>query len=656
MSLRSVFAVALLLAAVAAAQWSDVALVVVMNVSTVKVCSVSDPPSCVYTVVLNATIDPTKTFVYATDYNVETSMIPSPYTVFTEYDYTYSGEPVRVYVPESGYIWHPGNQFHVDGIAPERMRVCDADVYAVRVARGRHDIFLDPDYYLDYCTEYYDPELDGYISSCHYSPIWFTAADCSYSFMLVHDIGLTRNFVRGWAHVIIFYMPTARARGSHLGVATFNGTQHAYLVTFDAVRIPATGFYFANGTVVPTLAYYNDYDMYKFVVGPRAYDAYSYTPLVEPLYGRERTSLERFSINVYNIGPAPGDGVAVVLTPQSLYADVGVGWISNDTGGYLRVLNASLFSDKWLQIRVRRYSFVEVAVNDTLYMYSTRTIACPPYTETTAKAFVAALTRLDRAREIELCNNMTSTVYVALVYAAGSYAFIDEIQPGRCRRLKWDGAYSDEQTALEFYTSPQAFCKSQRAALRRGGQDYGAGWRYYIGGNYSLIAANPIDPDTLYAEMWKQIMQHLARLHNETINALWQWLQMQANATKRIEDYYKSLPRHIGTIKMESSTSTWLRTVLNVIAVHAVSGPPPGGGFTPAIATSSTTASAAAAAVAVAWVASRRDDDAVTTAAIAGIALAIFALLMTLIYGPTSLPLVALGIIVAAAAAAWRRI
>jgi hypothetical protein len=68
------------------------------------------------------------------------------------------------------------------------------------------------------------------------------------------------------------------------------------------------------------------------------------------------------------------------------------------------------------------------------------------------------------------------------------------------------------------------------------------------------------------------------------------------------------------------------------------------------------TAPAAAAAVAVAWAASRRDDDAVTTAAIAGIALAIFALLMTLIYGPTSLPLVALGIIIAAAAAAWRRI
>jgi len=67
-------------------------------------------------------------------------------------------------------------------------------------------------------------------------------------------------------------------------------------------------------------------------------------------------------------------------------------------------------------------------------------------------------------------------------------------------------------------------------------------------------------------------------------------------------------------------------------------------------------APAAAAAVAVAWAASRRDDDVATTAAVAGIALALFGILMTLIYGTGSLALVALGVIVAAAAAAWRRI
>jgi len=67
-------------------------------------------------------------------------------------------------------------------------------------------------------------------------------------------------------------------------------------------------------------------------------------------------------------------------------------------------------------------------------------------------------------------------------------------------------------------------------------------------------------------------------------------------------------------------------------------------------------APAAAAAVAVAWAASRRDDDVVTTAAVAGIALALFGMLMTLIYGSESLLLVPLGIIIAAAAAAWRKL
>jgi len=66
-------------------------------------------------------------------------------------------------------------------------------------------------------------------------------------------------------------------------------------------------------------------------------------------------------------------------------------------------------------------------------------------------------------------------------------------------------------------------------------------------------------------------------------------------------------------------------------------------------------APAASAAVAIAWAASRRDEDLATTAAVTGIALALFGVLMTLIYGTSSLSLVALGVITAAAAAAWKR-
>jgi hypothetical protein len=66
-------------------------------------------------------------------------------------------------------------------------------------------------------------------------------------------------------------------------------------------------------------------------------------------------------------------------------------------------------------------------------------------------------------------------------------------------------------------------------------------------------------------------------------------------------------------------------------------------------------APAASAAVAIAWAASRRDEDLTATAAVTGIALALFGVLMTLLYGTASLSIVALGVIIAAAAAAWRR-
>ena len=638
MSLRSVFAVALLLAAVAAAQWSDVVLAVVANMSTVRVCAVDAPWSCINTVVLNVTIDPLRTIVLATDYSAATALIPSPYTIFI--DPPGDGDvDVSVYVPYPGYVFHGADIFRVGGVAPERMRLCGRDVYAVRVDAGRYDVTI----------------YDAWVTLG--SPLWLATADCNAVLMLVANLRYTAGLRRNWAYVVLFYMPTAHARRGW-DPTVLNGTQHAYFVRLGIdTRIVAVGYYVANKTL-PTFAYYDTRDVnsegayvYKFAVGPRAYDAYSYSPLGPTTYTTYRRSL-----NVYNIGPTPGDGVAVVITPATLYGAAEVGWLSNDTGGYLRVVNSSLFADGWLQIRARRYALVEVAVNDSIYNYSTRTIACPPYAETTARVFDTVLTRLDRAKEIELCNNMTSTVYAALVYATGSYAFIDEIQPGRCRRLRWDGAYGAEQTALEFYTSPQSLCRLQRAAVRRGGQDYVAGWRYYITGNYSLVRGNPIDPDVLYAELWKLIMRYLANLHNATLNALWQWLQMQANATKKIEDYYRSLPHHVATIKIDSSTSVWLRTVLNVITGHAVSGPPPGGGFTPAVATSSITASAAAAAVATAWAASRR--SLATAAFLAGFAILATALFVYYLYGAAvtaGLVLAAVALMSIGAAAAWFR-
>jgi VIT1/CCC1 family predicted Fe2+/Mn2+ transporter len=107
---------------------------------------------------------------------------------------------------------------------------------------------------------------------------------------------------------------------------------------------------------------------------------------------------------------------------------------------------------------------------------------------------------------------------------------------------------------------------------------------------------------------------------------------------------------------MDSATSVWLRATLSELQKWQAAGASPSFGAVSLPQVPAAVAPAAAAAVAVAWAASRRDDDVATTAAVAGIALALFGILMTLIYGTSSLTLVALGVIVAAAAAAWRRI
>ena len=633
MPLRSALLLALLLAALAAAQWSDVVMAVAVNTTTVKVCAVDNPTRCVFTPVLNATIDPLRSVVYATDYSAQTGWIITPYTVVIEN----TPIDVEVYVPAGGYIWHYGNEFTVDGRAPDRMKLCgrNENVYGVLVGPGRYNIHIDGLYFWSWA--YY------------YSPLWFTTADCRASFMLVHQIDFVVNFTRRYA-LMVLYMPTANATYPYEWTTALNGTAHAYFVRFGDARVAAAGFYIANKTRMPTFAYYDVFNVYKFFLGPHAYDAYLNKTLNPDVY--------RHVIVVYNIGPTPGDGVAVIDTPDSIYGAAEVGWIGNGTGGYLRVLDNGVFEQKWLEIFVKRYSFVEVAIKDDLYEYSTRTIACPPYVGTTARVFDTELARLDRAKEIELCNNMTSAIYVALANTwYGTYAFIDEIKPGECRRLRWDGVYGVEQTALEFYDSPQNLCRLERAAVRYGGQDYATGWRYYVTSGYSLVPASPIDLDTLYAEMWKQIIENMAKQYNETQNVLQQWLQMQANATKKIEDYYKSLPQYQGTIRMESSTSVWLQSVLSVISRYTVPGlPPVGGGFAPAPLPSGVSAAAAAAAVAVAWAASRR--SLATAAFLAGFAILASALFVYYLYGTTvtaGLILAAVALMSIGAAAAWFR-
>jgi hypothetical protein len=236
----------------------------------------------------------------------------------------------------------------------------------------------------------------------------------------------------------------------------------------------------------------------------------------------------------------------------------------------------------------------------------------------------------------------------------------DVVPPRRCARLKWDSAI-ETKPWLRVYTAPGGVCAAANN-FTLSTTNYNPGWRYFLFPNNTLKPVGPISPDYDYASLLRQLLDLLGWRYNNLLGNFSRWLSQrnatQTNATSRVNltDFFASQPRFLGNIRMESATSTWLRTVLNELQRWQAVGAPPTFGAVSLPPVPAAIAPAAAAAVAVAWAASRRDDDVATTAAVAGIALSLFGILMTLIYGTSSLTLVALGVIVAAAAAAWRRI
>jgi VIT1/CCC1 family predicted Fe2+/Mn2+ transporter len=217
----------------------------------------------------------------------------------------------------------------------------------------------------------------------------------------------------------------------------------------------------------------------------------------------------------------------------------------------------------------------------------------------------------------------------------------------------WDSALSSKPT-LYVYASARAACSRTPIFTTT---SYNPGWRHFLFQNNTLRAVTPIAPDYDYASLWQQLLNMLSQQYSDLLNALTQWYASQANATyTNLTNFLASQPRFVGTIRVDAATSTWLRTTLNELQRWQAVGTAPTFGAVSLPTVPAAIAPAAAAAVAVAWAASRRDDDVATTAAVAGVALALFGILMTLIYGTSSLTLVALGVIVAAAAAAWRRI
>jgi hypothetical protein len=361
---------------------------------------------------------------------------------------------------------------------------------------------------------------------------------------------------------------------------------------------------------------------------------------------------------VYNIAQAPSDGIVSVKMPSALYGEASLAAIANDTAVYVGIVDKSTVVDKYVYIYGQRYAIYDVSVADDLYTYNTRTVACPQYAES-GGAVSNVLIRLDRAYEIEICSNRTDTTYLEIKWDNRPYGwytvYIDILPPSQCRRVRWDGAFALSYLYMNFYNSSKLLCQG-KSVKSRSMSGLTVFMRYNLLPNYTLVPVQAVDFDALYEATWRQLIEALKQQYNATQQALQNLLQSQQNLTQSLVGAFATQPRFVGTIRIDSATSTWLKTTLNELQKYQEVGASASFGMVALPAVPAAVAPAAAAAVAVAWAASRRDDDVATTAAVAGIATALFGILMTLIYGTSSLTLVALGVIVAAAAAAWRRI
>jgi len=545
------------------------------------------------------------------------STIVHPYGVYVNA----SGKSINIYMPSGFYFsdW----SFSIDGALPAKYTVCGMTLSAVYVSRaGMHNLTQsDNVYYIDPRSCYV------YLFSIHY-----------YNKL---------NITGSRAAVFWFQMP--RAVGTWYIAPRFinalNATAHQYNLVFAGSYVGA-GFYIANYTRVPTFASAPDYiSFYQY--GPIHYSALS--------NGTARGYGD--PLVVWNIGPTPSDGVFVAKMPDRLYGAASIAFVANDTAGYIAIANNTRAVGRYLYIYGQRYAIGDITVADDMFTYTGRGIACPRYYNSrTAFNTLIMLTRLDRVREIEICSNRTDTLYVRV--AAYAYtAFVDVLQPGQCRRLRWDAAWSLSNIDLYFYTSAANVCRDAYAFYIDAGT-LTMGWRYNLLQNNTLKPVAPIDLDALYEAMWRQFIEELRRQNNATQQALQQWLRIQQNMSKSLADYMKSQPRYVGTIRVEAATSTWLKVVLSEMQKFAVSGASAAAGAaaTALPGASSLSAAAAAAAVATAWAASRR--ALATAALLAGFAVLASALFVYYIYGTSvtaALVLAAVVLMSVGAAAAWFR-
>jgi len=476
MLLRSAFVVVLLasVAVVAAQQWSgDVLVSYWLETNTTRMCAIDNPSRCIYVLKLNFTVDPKKTHVVWAykDY----PLIGGPY-INTDFDMLayVAVNPLltaTIYIP-AGYIYS-WSQFYVNDVVSDRYTVCNMTLNHAFLIRQ---------------SGYYrvrDAPLPLY---------WLDPNTCT-SYRYAERLSALQNLTRT-VYLYIFYMPTARQKGNWW----LNGTQHIYnfrffggLYTyctgsvcyhgFEMFLLPmGLGFYVTpnNTRIFTTIFLRRSSEWY----GPRHFSALRNATLDS---GGDTIYLIPNTGTVYTMPPAPGDGILYAYVPTvNLTRGGELALVADRFTAYLWLngpFRTSL-SRNYMLIYVTRYSVAEVALSDGRDVYNTRAVACPAYRTATPNpdTWLATLIPLSRAKEVEVCNSHTVTLYVGIYQTHSSpraHSYVDEVRPGDCRRLRWDGIYTAAQTQMRIFNSTYNFCWG-RSWRTISGDSYQPGWRYYI--------------------------------------------------------------------------------------------------------------------------------------------------------------------------------
>jgi len=508
-------------------------------------------------------------------------------------------------------------------------------------------------------------------------PLYLVDPETCVEYRFADHVNNNINITTGWYTLYIAELnPPARGiyYDANINTHILNGTAHAYLTFFygtKPLQPLGEGFYIlqtpTQTNTAPTLVMPQySHGGYRNYRGPVAFDVWrNYMPSV----GSPGTLYIH-----YNIGHYPGDGYFMAtLLGAAPPAPAELAYVADGSAGYFAIKRRFSGLGAGYITYHRRHALVEVAFADALYVYNTRGLACP-MTTTFLYGVGWALNRLDRVYEIEICNNRTDTVYAVLYYTAITfpapglissvdgygfhvYMYGDVVRPGNCSRLRWDAAIVSKPQ-LRIYRSAGDVC-FVRNNHTLATTNYNPGWRYNLVGN-SLVPVGPIAPDYQYASTWLDLFRYLSQLYQSLLSDLLKALNAtrSSSATKPLNlTGVFSMRQFLGTIRMDSATSTWLRTTLNELQKWRVVGVSAGGAVSVSLqAPSALAASAAAVAVATAWAASRR--SLATAAFLAGFAILATALFTAALYGATvAATLILVGTILMAvgAAAAWQK-